>query len=949
MKFNRILAGAALALAWPGPTPAAPAPAAPASGASASARADSDLPADERVRFGTLANGMRYAIVVNATPAGEASLRLRIGAGSLEERDDQRGLAHFLEHMVLNGTRHVPEGEFVRRLEREGLKFGPDTNASTSFDQTVYMLDLARSNPEKLETALFLLREVAGEATLETSAIDRERGIILSEERSRAGPQYRILIDELGYLFRGDLLPDRLPIGTTESVRTVPRERLADFYDRYYRPERAMLIAVGDFDADLVEARIRALFGDWKGRGPAGPDAPPPGKVARGPESRVIVEPGSPNRVSLAWVTAPDLGPDNRAARRRNLVDRIALTILNRRLERLATTPAPPFVGASASLSQQADRARVVQVSAIAQTGRWREALAAIEQESRRAAQRGFAPAELDREIAGIRVRLQAAVAGASTRSTPAIAQALVSAANERDVFTSPATDLASFEAAAKDLTAHEVSAAAARLFVGGGPLLYLSSPVPVEGGEAALTAAYAESKTRPVGAALVQAVKLWPYTRFGAPGAVVERRSLPGLDSTAVRFANGVRLTVKPTAFKKDQVLVSVRFGTGQLGLPRDRADPLWAAMSGGFVAGGLGRLTAEEMKQVLAGTLYGVDAGEDDDSFTLAGATRSEDFERQMQVLAAYLADPGWRPTGFERLRQYSATLHEQMAATPAGVFGRDAGALLRSGDLRWATPGREEMAATNVANARRLLAPALARGVIEVIVVGDVTVEEAIRRTAATFGALPRRRPGRIDPAALAVRFPPAGLVTRTHKGRADQGLASIAWPTADFYSDTRRSRTLNLLGQVLQLRLTDEIREKQGTTYSPSAGHSPSDVFPGYGYLAATIEAPPEKLDGFFSDAFRVARDLRERPVEADELERARRPLVDNLLRQRLGNAWWLSQLAGAAEHPERRETILNAVEQYRAITAADLQKAARNYLDEAKAWRFKAVPEAAGKP
>jgi zinc protease len=946
MRFGSALAGAALALAWACPAPAAPPPAA---GPSGWAQAKSDLPADERVRFGTLPNGLRYAIVANATPAGEASLRLRIGAGSLAERDDQRGLAHFLEHMVLNGTRHVPEGEFVKRLEREGLKFGPDTNASTGFEETVYMLDLAQSNPGKLETALFLLREVAGEAVLEPAAIDRERGIILSEERSRAGPQYRILVDELGYMFRGDLLADRLPIGSTEVVRTAPRERFADYYDRYYRPERATVVAVGDFDPDVVEARIRALFGDWKGRGPAGADVPGPASVTRGPESRVVVEPGGPHRISLAWVSPPDLSPDSRATRRRHLVEQLALTILNRRLERLATEATPPFIGASASLSQQADRARVVQLVAAAQTGRWREALAAIEQESRRASERGFTAPELDREIVGIRARLQAAVAGASTRSTPALAQGLVSAINEDRVFTSPATNLAEFESAVKGLHAEEVGAAARRLFAGGGPLVYLTSRVAVEGGEAALTAAYADSKAKPVAAAAVQAAKAWPYANFGKTGAVVERRALAGLDATAVRFANGVRLTVKPTTFRKDQVLVSVRYGAGQLELPLGRTDPLWAAMGGGFEAGGLGRLTAEEMKQVLAGTLYGFDAGEDDDAFTLAGATRGEDFERQMQVLAAYVADPGWRPTGFDRLREYSATLHDQMAATPGGVFGRDAASLLRSGDPRWTTPSPEEMAATNVADSRRLLAPALAHGPIEVIVVGDVTVDEAIRRTAATFGALPRRQGQRIDPAALVVRFPPAGLVTRTHRGRTDQGLASIAWPTADFYSDTRRARALNLLGQVMQLRLTDEIREKQGTTYSPTAAHAASDVFPGYGYLAATIEAPPGKLDGFFADALRVARDLRDRPVEADELERARRPLVDNLLRQRLGNAWWLSQLAGAAEHPERREAILDAVDQYRAITAADLQQAARRFLDDSRAWRFKAVPDAPAAP
>lgn len=936
MRLRLAVAVAAMACAVP--LAAAPAP------GPAWAQAASDLPADEAVRFGTLPNGLRYAIARNATPAGEASLRLRIDAGSLEERDDERGLAHFIEHMVLNGTRHVPEGEFVRRLEREGLKFGPDTNATTSFEQTVYMLDLPLANPAKLDTALFLLREVAGEAILDPAAIDRERGIVLSEERTRATPAYRILVDELAYLLPGDLLPGRLPIGSTDILRSAPRERFADFYQRYYRPERATLIAVGDFDPDAMEAKIRSRFGDWVGRGEAGTDAPPPRLTPRGAESRLIVEPGGPNRVSIAWVKPVDLTPDTRARRRERLVERLALTIINRRLERLATVAEAPFLGARASLADQANRARIAEVGAIFRPGRWRAALLALEQESRRAAERGFAPAELEREVTEFRVRLQAAVAGASTRSTPALAQALVAAANEDEVLTSPATNLALFEAAVKGLTAEEVGAAARRVLAGSGPLIYLTTPVPIESGEAALMAAFEESRAIPVRAAGVATAKAWPYGDFGRPGTVVERQALEGLGATAVRFANGVRLTVKPTEFRKDQVLVSVRYGTGQLALPSDRASPLWAAMSGGFTSGGLGRLNTEELKQVLAGTLWSIDAGLDDDAFTLGGATRKEDFARQMQVLAAFVKDPGWRPTGFDRLRGVAATLHDQLEATPGGVFGRDSPSLMRSGDRRWALPSREALAASSVEEARRLLDPALASGPIEIVIVGDIGEEEAIRQTAATFGALPTRGTAAVADSARTLRFPGPALVRRTHRGRPDQALASIAWPTSDFYSDTRRARVLNLLGQIMQLRLTDEFREKQGTTYSPSAGHAPSDAFPGYGYLSATIEAPPEKLEGFFADVLKVAKDLRDRPVAADELERARRPLVDNLQRQRLGNGWWLSQLAGVADHPERREAILNAIEQYRSVTAAELQQAAADYLVDARAWRFEAVPE-----
>jgi zinc protease len=905
----------------------------------------SDVPADASVRYGVLPNGMRYAIRKNATPPGEASLRLRIDAGSLNEAENQRGVAHFLEHMVFNGTRNVPEGEFVRRLERAGLKFGPDTNASTSFDETIYMLDLPETDAATVDTALFLLREVADAASLEAGAIDRERGIILSEERTRATPAYRVAIDELSYLYKGDLLPDRIPIGSTDVISRAPRERFVEFYEAYYRPERATLIAVGDFDVDAMEAKIRSQFSTWRGSGKAGADAPLPTAPNRALESRVKVEAGAPSRVSLSWIGPSDTRADTKARRRERLVESLGLAVLNRRLGLLAASPTPPFIGGGAVRSDPADRAEALQVVAVTQPGKWKEGLSAIEQEQRRLVQYGVAQAELDREISEIRARLKGSVAGAATRASAALAQGLVSAVGEDNVFTDPATGLALFEETVANLRAEQVSAATARLFSRGGPLLYLTSPTPVEGAETALTAGYRESLARAVTAPTVRQAMRWPYESFGTPGKVAERREIEGTGATAIRFANGVRLTVKPTSFKTNEVLVSVRLGDGLLSIPTDRSSPAWGINSGGFTGGGLGKLGAEQLEQALAGTVYSVNAGVGEDAFSLAGRTRKEDFERQMQVLAAFVKEPGWRATGWNRNRAFSGTMHDQWETSPAGVFGREAGVLLRSGDRRWATPSREEMAASSIEDARRLLAPALAGGPLEVIIVGDVTVDEAISRTAATFGALPARQASSVPAAARQVRFPAPGLERRTHKGRADQGLAFIAWPTSDFYADPRGSRALNVLAQVLNLRLIDEIREKQGTTYSPSAGHSPSDVFQGYGYLAANIQAPPEKLEGFFGDATKIAQDLRDRPVTADELQRARQPLIENLQRQRAGNEWWLSQLAGAQERPERVQSIRESLEQYQSLTPADLQAAARRYLADGKTWRMMVLPEA----
>lgn len=907
------------------------------------ATAARQLRTDPAVRTGVLANGMRYQIFKNATPPNNASLRLRVDVGSLYEADDQRGLAHFLEHMVLNGTRNVPEGEMIKRLERAGLKFGPDTNASTDFRQTVYMLDLPQTDAGTVDTALFLLREVAGEATLAASAIDSERGIILSEERTRNNANYRIAIDELGYQLKGDLLPNRIPIGSTEVIRTAPRERFTSFYNAYYRPERATLIAVGDFDVDAMEKKIKAQFGNWKGRGKAGAELAPSALGARKPEARMFVEAGGPTRVSLSWISPPDLRPDSRAVQIEKLRRQLGFQMLSRRFERIAATSAnPPFIGAGAVRTGQSERAEVTQLIAVAQAGRWKEALAAIEQEQRKALQYGFTQAELDREVTGYRAVFTAAASGAATRTSAALAQAMVNAVSEDDVFTTPADDLALFEDAVRGLTAQSVTEAARAAFAGD-PIVHATSPTAVEGGDAALLAAYQGSREAAVAAGAAQQAAAWPYQSFGAPGAVAERKEIADLGVTTVRFANGVRLTVKPTAFAKDEILIAARIGAGLREVSTARPSPAWAIGGGGFIAGGLGKISYEDLQETLASKVYTAGFAVGEDAFLFQGKTRPQDLATQMEVLAAYAADPAWRPSGWDRLRAFSGTIQDQLAGTPGGVFGRDAAGLLHSGDRRWVIPSREEMAAMQVSDGRAMLDMPLKSGAVEIVMVGDVSVDEAIARVAATFGALGPRGP-EAGPAGR-VAFPSSALVKRTHKGRADQGLAYIAWPTSDFFADQKRTRTLNLLGEVLQLRLIDEIREKQGTTYSPRTGHDASQTFAGYGYLSAQIEAPPEKLDGFLADAAKIAADLRDRPVTADELQRARKPLVENIMRQKTSNGWWLTNLAGVQTRPEIGVSLRQGIAQYEAVTPADLQKAARDYLINAKAWKMEVTPEA----
>ena len=941
-----LAAAAALLLATAqAPVARADSPVPPVGAAVAWPQTTSDLKADPDIRFGVLPNGMRYAIRRQAVPAGQGALRLWIGAGALEESDAQQGLAHFLEHMAFNGSKAVKEGEMIRILERLGLAFGPDTNASTGFDETVYKLDLPRTNEETLDTSLMLLRETAGELTIAQQSVDRERGVILSEERARDTPGYRITKQRLGFLMPGQRLPERMPIGKVEVIQSAPASRIADFYRAYYRPERAVLVAVGDFDPAAMEAKIRARFGDWRATAPAGayPDL---GAVqTRGTQARLVIEPGAPFSLQLAWTAPPDLSPDSKAKQRRQLVEQLGLAVLNRRFSALSRAADPPFIGASAYKFDQNRSAEITMLNVSAETDRWRPALAAVDAEQRRAAQFGVRQDELDREIVEMRARLTTAAQGAATRRPTDIADEVVGSFSEDEVVTSPAQDLALFEEIVKGLTAAEVSTALKQVFAGSGPLLFAASPQPIEGGEATLLTALADARKVAVNPLPAPAQIAWPYASFGAPGKVVEQRTVDDLGATFVRFANGVRLTIKPTKFRDDEVLVRANVGRGLIDLPRDRQSPTWAGNA--FIEGGLKRISSEDMERVLASKLYGARFYAGDDAFVLSGGTRPDDLLTELQVLAGYVSDPGWRPEAFLRLKASGKTIHDQYEATDSGVLGRDLGGVLHGGDRRWTFPSREDIAGARLADLQGQVAPNLERGPIEVVVVGDVTPEAVIADVGRTFGALPARPAPALAPAEVrrtGFPAPNAQPLTLFHKGRADQAIGYIAWPTTDIWTDPQRAFATAVLGEVIRTRLTEQLREAQGATYSPSVSYSHSLVWSGWGYLSANVEVPPEKLPVFFDDVQQIVADLRANPISADELARAKQPRLQTIQRARVTNQYWLTELSGAQADPRRMELTREILPGTEKVTPADLQQIAQKVLRDDTAFRLVVRPQ-----
>jgi zinc protease len=315
---------------------------------------------------------------------------------------------------------------------------------------------------------------------------------------------------------------------------------------------------------------------------------------------------------------------------------------------------------------------------------------------------------------------------------------------------------------------------------------------------------------------------------------------------------------------------------------------------------------------------------------------------------VLAAYVAHPGYRTEAFERFRTGWLNELPQLAATPEGVLGRDLDHLLHSGDDRWGTPSEAELKAAKPADLRALLAGPLAAGPIEITIVGDVTVDDAIKQVAATFGALPDRpAPGLKEGAPAVFPSPDAKPIVEADGGRPDQAVAVAAWPVTDFYQNMHEARADILAGDVLEIRLLERLRNTEGATYSPSVSVALSETFRRYGHSLAYVEMPPQKLPGFYADLAELTADMREHGITADELERARNPHVASLKKAMQTNEYWLQRLEGSVADPRRLEIIRTTLPDYAALTAADVQAAAARAFDAAKVWKLEVkAPEAA---
>ena len=909
----------------------------------------SDLAVDPAFRFGKLANGMRYIVRQNQRPQGTALVRMAIEAGSLDESADERGFAHFVEHMAFNGSTNVPEGEMVHLLERNGLAFGADTNASTGFEQTQYKLDLPRADPKLLDTALMVMRETAGELTFDDAAVARERGVVLSELRDSLTFARRNLEDQLGFFYPAARYPTRLPIGVPETLNAATGASLKAFWAREYTPADTTLVVIGDFDPALVEANIVARFGSWPARlQTPRPDA---GTVdpAQQAQTDVFIDPALSERVTVSrhgrWLDEPDTAANRRTA----LLREIGYGIVNRRLQRVARQIDPPFRGAGLGTSDVFKIGRTTNLIVDGVDGKWKRGLIVAEQEYRRALEFGFTTAEVAEQISNVRARSVNAARSANTRTNPALVAAALALIEDEQVPTTPQSSLERLEAFIPAITPATVMAALRSEAVTlDRPLIRLQGRTPPIGGVPAIRAAWDQAAKGKLARGEQGAERGWGYNDFGAPGMVASDTRDPVLGIRTLRFANGVMLNLKQTALEQDRVRVSLAIDGGDL--LNTRQNPLATEMTAFLSVGGLGKHSQDEIQSILAGRTVSGGLAAGGDTFVARAITTPTDLELQLQLLAATITDAGFRPEGEEQYRLNIANFFAQAFATPGGALANGQGAVISDNDPRYSLGSPEAYQALTFARLKTDIGERLAHGAIEIGLVGDIDEARAIALVGKTFGAIPARESafgGYTDARQRSFTAKRGDTIIR-HTGDPSQAIVRLVWPTRDD-ADPLESLQLEALERVVRLELTDGIREKLGKSYSPSASSGQSRTYPGYGEFTVTASVNVVDVAATRAAIGQIIADLRDKPVGADVLARALAPLAEenaNLLKT---NGGWINLVDRAQSQADLIDRYAQFQVRLKTVTAKDIQMLARRYLLVGKAVELIVLPKGAATP
>lgn len=844
------------------------------------------LSEDPAVISGTLGNGMNYKILKNEEPENRIFLRLAVKAGSLFEEDDQKGVAHFVEHMAFNGTEHFKENELVDYFESIGMSFGPEVNAYTSFDETVYMLEIPADDPTALEKALLVLSDWAGTITFDQTELDKERGVIIEEWRLGRGASGRITDAHVPLLYGGSRYAERLPIGDPEIIRTIPRERVVDFYRKWYRPERMTAIIVGDADPSEIKKAVENILGQVpasqeKQEYPSY-DIP----VRTDKAVQVLKDPELSYTVFQIVSQVEPSVTRTVGDFREELVRRMIFSIFSDRLDETLISADSVLLDAGCGLSKQRDKASFVFVSGVPDEGKFRESLSFVMEKIAQLQLWGVSDSEAERIRSDFINMAEQTWLNRDKVSSDSKASSLLKSAlyNEPALSTEDLYKL--YKNLVPGITTGDLNDAVKKYFPGMGSLLLVSGPD---------SGAYAADL--PSEKELMELWTEWevpenlePYSEddlerplfdreITGTGKVVSKEKMPSVDSKDMeiwKLSNGSSVIVNPTSFKPNEIIFSA-FSAGGLSLVSDK-DYLSGSVADSYAGNsGLNGFSVSQLEKKLSGKTVSLSTSIGSNGEAMTGYSSNTDLETLLQLVNLSFTAPYFTDDAWSTLITSASVEASTRLASPEEKF-YDAIIGLRYGDnIRFKNLTPEMVEKMDQQTAERIYRERFSNaGDFVFIFTGSFDKKELENFVSMYLATLPSSPEREKTDASWFPAFPDKINAAEVHAGIEDKATVFVSYGgTVDVREED--FELFDSLTLLLDIKMRELVREKLGGTYgvyayggissvpSPRDGSSAPGVYSRQYSLSIQFGCAPESCGELFDAVVGELKDLAENPV------------------------------------------------------------------------------------
>lgn len=903
------------------------------------------IPLDPAVRTGKLPNGFTYYIRKNIEPKNRVQLYLANKIGSIMENDDQRGLAHFMEHMGFNGTKNFPKNDLVNYLQKAGVRFGADLNAYTSFDETVYQLPIPSDDPEVLKNGIQIMRDWAQDATLDAAEIDKERGVVLEEKRLGKGAQQRMQDQYLPMLFNNSRYSDRLPIGTEEVLKNFSAETIKQFYQDWYRPDLQALIVVGDIDVDAMEQTIKAKFSDLKN--PAKPRQRTQYSISLLNKNQFIAVTDKEFPVSVAQVMIkhPETKLITTSDYRNSILRSLFNSMIGTRFADMSKQADPPFLQAGASISGFLAGLDMYNVFVVAKPGEMERGFKAIISETERVQRFGFTQTELDRAKQSYLTNMESSFKEKDKTPSESLVNEYLRNFLEQEASPGIEYEFKMANTMVGGINLSDVNGLAKKYITDVNRDVIIMGPEKDKANlpdEAKIESWISSTKASDITAYVDQVSDKPLLSAKLSGGKVISESKIAELGITEFKLSNGIKVVLKPTDFKNDEISFSA-FSAGGSSLYSD-ADFQSALYATTIIrTGGLGEFNSVQLPKLLSGKKVSVSPYITDRFEGMSGSTSPKDIETALQLTYLYFTQPRKDAETFKGLIAQQKGGLANRGNDPNSVFADSVAAILGNYNVRRTGPSIEKINQVSLDRAFEIYKDRFADASdFTFIFVGSFKPEELKPLLEKYLGSLPstNRKETAKD---LGIQIPKGKIDKKIYKGQEPKASVRLVF-SGDYTWSEKHNNQLSALAEVLTIKLIERLREDEGGVYGAGARASYTKFPKGRYTFNISFGCAPENVEKLISSTLDEINKIRVNGALAGDIEKFIAEETRSTETQLKDNGFWLGYLTNQLQNEDDPKQILTYLESLKELNPEALKATVQYRLSPDNFIRMVLLPE-----